>query len=164
MTAPEKAQEMIIRLSDLLRYSLKQKPDSLVSLEDELENCIKYLEIEKVRFGLRLNYSISCTPECQKYKVPGMILQPLFENSIKYSVAQSTDESAISASIVKLSDGIEICISNSVPPNPNSSEQGTGVGIDNIQRRLRLTYGLSNLLTIEKTKDLFTAKILIPQQ
>jgi sensor histidine kinase YesM len=162
MTMPEKAQEMIIRLSDLLRYSLKQKPDSLVSLEDELENCIKYLEIEKVRFGSRLNYSISCTPECQKYKVPGMILQPLFENSIKYSVAQSTDRSTISASIVKLSDGIEVSISNSVPLNSNFSEKGTGVGIDNIRRRLRLTYGLSNLLSIEKTKESFTARILIP--
>jgi sensor histidine kinase YesM len=161
MTQPEKAQEMIIRLSELLRYSLKQKPDSLVPLEKELDNCIKYLDIEKVRFGERLNYSIDCTAECLQHNVPGMILQPLFENAIKHSVAQSTDESKISVGIQKSSVGIEINVSNTIPPNPASAE-GTGLGLDNIRRRLRLTYGLTNLLTIEKSENIFTVKILIP--
>lgn len=161
ITSPEKAQEMIIRLSELLRYSLKQSPDSMVTLDSELDNCIKYLEIEKVRFGKRLSYSINTTPECQSVKVPGMIIQPLFENAIKHSVAQSAEESIISATISMQRLGVEISISNNLP-SEGISTSGTGVGLENIRRRLILIYGSSTLLAVNKTENSFTATLTIP--
>lgn len=161
ISSPEKAQEMIIRLSELLRYSLKQSPDSMVTLENELDNCIKYLEIEKVRFGARLQYSINTTPECLSVKVPGMIMQPLFENAIKHSVAQSANESTIVAAITRKAEFVDICISNSIPQDAFPTG-GTGVGLENIRRRLKLIYGTAQFLTVEKTEDKFTASIQIP--
>lgn len=161
MTSPDKAQEMIIRLSELLRYSLKQSPDSMVTLENELDNCIKYLEIEKVRFGSRLNYTINTTPDCLQQKVPGMIIQPLFENAIKHSVAQSAETSEIVAEISLQKSNVVISITNSIPTD-SIGVSGTGVGLENIRRRLVLIYGISNLLSVSKTEKTFSANLIIP--
>lgn len=161
MTSPEKAQDMITRLSELLRYSLKQSPGSMVSLNDELANCRKYLEIEKVRFGSRLNYNIECCDECFTFQVPSMILQPLFENAIKHSVAQSADESIVNASITRSEGYLFVEVSNSLPELPTSTA-GTGVGLENIRRRLKLIYGTSEFLKVSKHSGRFVVVITIP--
>lgn len=161
MTSPEKAQDMITRLSELLRYSLGQSPDSMVSLKEEINSCVKYLEIEKVRFGSRLIYSLDFPNELLDRRVPSMILQPLFENAIKHSVAQSAEPSEINAKIFKDSYGLIFNVTNSLPENPPSS-RGTGVGLENIKRRLNLIYGLTNLLSISKTEKEFNVTIRIP--
>lgn len=161
MTSPEKAQDMITRLSELLRYSLSQSPDSMVSLRDEINSCIKYLEIEKVRFGNRLVYTIDHPNDLLDVKMPSMILQPLFENAIKHSVAQSADQSTVKAKVSKDSFGLLINVSNSLPNTPTSS-RGTGVGIENITRRLNLIYGIGNLLTVNKSVNEFSVTIRIP--
>lgn len=163
MTSPEKAQEMITRLSELLRYSLRQSPDSMVSLSDELDNCNKYLEIEKVRFGKRLSYAIDCCDKCFDVQVPSMILQPLFENAIKHSVAQSADESIIKADISLENNFLHVVVTNSLPDFPTNSA-GTGVGLENIRRRLKLVYGSSDFISIGKTTDRFTVTITIPSK
>jgi LytS/YehU family sensor histidine kinase len=133
----------------------------MVPLSDELDNCKKYLEIEKVRFGSRLNYSLIVSPGCLDVQVPSMLLQPLFENAIKHSVAQSPDESIVESEIYSNELGVIVKVSNTLPDFPTSSS-GTGVGLENIRRRLILVYGVSNLLSIEKTATKFTVKIQIP--
>ena len=162
-TDPQKAQEMVIRLSELLQYSLKQSPNSRITLDNELDNCIKYLEIEKIRFGTRLKYSIDTDPECLSLQVPSMIIQPLFENAIKHSVAISPEESVVKAEAIKKSSGVEIRISNTL--HAQSSMPGsTGVGLANIRRRLSLLYGTSNLLKIDKSNNTFTAILTLPDE
>lgn len=161
LTAPEKAQEMIIRLSELLRYSLRQLPSSMVPLENELQNCAGYLEIEKVRFGSRLSYRFEVSPECVSFNVPGMIIQPLFENAIKHGVAQTPDETEIVAKVVKYTGGIEITVSNTIPSDPFAAA-GAGVGLDNIRRRLKLIYGAESLLKVSQTESTFSVTITIP--
>jgi LytS/YehU family sensor histidine kinase len=161
MTSPEKAQEMITRLSELLRYSLSQSPDSMVALKDEINNCVKYLEIEKVRFGSRLTYSINNPDELMNIRVPSMILQPLFENAIKHSVAQSAETSTITAEISRDNFGVIITVSNTLPESPPST-RGTGLGLANIKRRMNLIYGISNLLTVNKTETIFSVVVRIP--
>ncbi|HCY00525.1 MAG TPA: hypothetical protein DG754_10335, partial [Bacteroidales bacterium] len=118
ISAPEKAQDMINRLSELLRYSLKQSPNSMVSLNDEIENCKKYLEIEQVRFGSRLKYSLNFTVDVLSCMVPSMVLQPLFENAIKHSVAQTETTSVIEVGIEQTNLGISVSVSNTLPPTP----------------------------------------------
>jgi len=161
LTEPKKAQEMITRLSELLRYSLKQSPEAMVTLSDEISNCEKYLEIEKVRFGKRLSYAINSNPDCLAIKVPSMLLQPLFENAIKHSVAQTASESIVKADI-KIDKGfVRIVIENSLPNFPTDS-RSSGVGLENIKRRLILIYGTPSLLVINKTEDVFRVTVSIP--
>lgn len=161
VTEPEKAQEMIIRLSELLRYSLRQSPSSMVTLEREMECCIGYLEIEKVRFGSRLTYRFEATPECLNFDVPGMIIQPLFENAIKHGVAQTADETEIVAKAHRDFNGLYIEVSNTLPSEPYATA-GAGVGLENIRRRLKLIYGTESLLTISQTLTHFIVKITFP--
>lgn len=161
ISAPEKAQDMINRLSELLRYSLKQLPNSMVSLNDEIENCKKYLEIEQVRFGSRLKYSLNFTVDVLSCMVPSMVLQPLFENAIKHSVAQTETTSVIGVVIEQTNLGISVSVSNTLPPTPPSTT-GTGVGLENIKRRLLLMYETPNLLKVNRTDSEFTVTIIFP--
>lgn len=161
ISAPEKAQEMINRLSELLRYSLNQSPNSMVSLNDEIENCKKYLEIEQVRFGSRLKYSLNYTVDILSCMVPSMVLQPLFENAIKHSVAQTETTSVIGVVIEQTNLGISVSVSNTLPPTPPSTT-GTGVGLENIKRRLLLMYETPNLLRVNRTDSEFTVTIIFP--
>ncbi len=163
ITAPDKAQEMINRLSELLRYSLKQSPNSMVSLSDEVENCKKYLAIEQVRFGDRLKYNFDYSNEALQILVPSMVLQPLFENAVKHSVAQTDSTSIITAQFTQTSVGVCVSIINSLPETPASSI-GTGVGLENIKRRLQLMYGTATLLNVNKSIDKFTVTIEFPDK
>jgi len=81
---PEKAQEMVINLSTFMRYSLMHNEKEMVKFSRELDNIKLYLSIEKVRFGKKLNAEFEIDAHCMDAEIPNMILQPLFENAIKY--------------------------------------------------------------------------------
>ena len=83
----EAADQMLSRLSDLLRIALDQRGQQEVALKDELEFLQKYLEIEQARFGDRLTVEFAVDPETLDAQVPNLILQPLVENSIRHAVA-----------------------------------------------------------------------------
>ncbi len=161
MSNPDKAQDMIIRLSELLRYSLKQSPQSFVTLSDEIDNCTKYLEIEKVRFGNRLGYTINTCNDIQSISVPAMILQPLFENAIKHGVASSPEDGMIMASFSNKGSYLLIEISNTIS-NEFPVAKGTGVGIANISRRLSLLFGQNDLIKSSTEGNIYKVEIKIP--
>ena len=162
MSNPEKAQEMVIRLSDLLRYSLKQSSQSLVTINDEISNCIKYLDIEKVRFGKRLNYSINALDSVMSFQVPAMILQPLFENAIKHGIATTAEPGEVNAIFELNQNSLKIIISNTMSPETQTSK-GMGVGLVNIARRLSLLYGMNDLIQTKSNENLYTVEVIIPK-
>lgn len=161
LSDPDKAQDMIIRLSELLRYSLKQAPQSSVPVIQEIENCTRYLDIERVRFGSRLTYSINLNKDAEEVKIPSMLLQPVFENAIKHGIASTVDPGHISASIEKQGSIIIIAITNTFNPEVISSKS-TGVGLANIRRRLMLFFERNDLLSVTKTEKSFTTTLRIP--
>jgi len=162
MSNPEKAQEMVIRLSDLLRYSLKQSSQSLVSISDEISNCTKYLEIEKVRFGKRLNYSISAPDSVLNFQVPAMILQPLFENAIKHGIASSADPGEVNSTFELHENYLKIGITNTMSEE-NINAKGVGVGLVNITRRLSLLYGQVDLVKTSIVNSSYLVEVTIPK-
>ena len=119
---PEKAQKMVIKLSDCLRSSLQNDEKKTHTLSQELEVIRLYLDIEKIRFGDRLSIKYEISEECQSTHVPNMILQPLFENAIKFGLYETLENVEILTN-VKLNDNhIVITISNpsdskTQPPN-----------------------------------------------
>ncbi|MDZ7739239.1 MAG: histidine kinase [Bacteroidales bacterium] len=156
-----RAREMVIKLSEFMRYALSQKEDRTVSLETELGHLRLYLDIEKVRFGERLIIEENVSPGCLKFPIPNMILQPLYENAIKHGVYESTDTVRIKLSTEALSSGILIRISNDYDP-ASIPAGGTGTGLKNIRRRLELYYGKRSWLLTEKDNSIFTAELFIP--
>ncbi|WP_346861582.1 histidine kinase [uncultured Draconibacterium sp.] len=163
MTDPAKAQEMVINLSQLMRYSLKHEQSEKVSLKQELENNKLYLSIEKVRFGSKLNPVFAIEENCLKAQIPNMILQPLYENAIKYGVYEATEPVDVITHVRCSDEVLEVTISNSYDTNV-VSKKGEGIGLRNIRDRLQVIYANPHLLKIENKKNEFTVTLTIPQK
>lgn len=158
---PEKAQEMVIKLSDFLRYSLTHDKDEKTSLKKEFENIDRYLAIEKVRFGHRLNFNWKVPEYCINFEIPNMILQPLIENSIKHGVYHSTEEVLIELSCKKENGFVKIEIANDYDPEA-TKKVGHGIGLSNIRKRLQLIYQRQDLLETIADKMIFKAILKLP--
>ncbi len=163
ISKPEKAQEMVIKLSDFLRYSIGQDSREMNSLREEIENAQLYMEIEKVRFGDKLIFVNEVTEEYLKIKIPNLILQPLFENAIKYGVYESTETVTVKLSSQEVDNLLHISIHNNFDPE-SIPTSGEGIGLENIRKRLLLVYGRKDLLQVEKKKDTFKVTLKIPTE
>ena len=94
---PDKARELIQKLSSILRQTIESE-DSLSSLEDEIHLVNTYLEIEKERFGERLNYQLQLDPSLYNIKIPALILQPIVENAVEHGF--SVTKRSLNVSVV----------------------------------------------------------------
>jgi sensor histidine kinase YesM len=159
---PDKAQEMVLELSDFLRYTVRRDNNEEVSLRDELDNIRKYLDIEKIRFGNRLVIDEIVEDTCLDAKIPNLILQPVYENAIKHGVNESTDAITITTDCALENDELVIMISNNYSTGTLSST-GKGIGLENIRKRLMLHYKRTDLLEIEKSSYHFKITLKIPQ-
>jgi len=162
MSDSEKAGEMLMELSEFLRYTVRKNHDEQVSLRSEMENIEKYLDIEKIRFGNRLVVEEAIDEVCYDCKIPNMILQPIYENAIKHGVNESTDTVTITTKCSPHHGDLRISIGNNYTPG-NLSKRGQGLGLENIKKRLKLHFKRSDLLSIEKSSFYFTVHITIPK-
>lgn len=163
MSSPEEAREMIVRLSDFLRYSLKHRENEFVTLEEELVRMQDYLAIEKIRFGDKLRYTLETSERCKKVQVPTMILQPLIENAIKHGVYESLDPVDVNFRC-SVNDGfLRLELSNDFDPN-QPSRRGTGVGLQNVSERIRIVYDGKGRLNRSVKENKFTVSLFIPTQ
>jgi len=151
----ERANEMVTRLSNFLRYSLDNDPMQKVNLEQEITTLNLYLGIEKVRFEERLEIDFDINPDAEKALIPSLILQPLVENSIKYAIAKSENGGKISLRaqvfanelLLEIKDnGPGVKLENGALPN------GRGVGIRNTRDRLQELYNDKHSFTITNTE------------
>ncbi len=163
MSDPERAQEMVINLSQLMRYSLKHDQKEKVTFKQELENNKLYLNIEKVRFGSKLVPVFEIDNNCLKAEIPNMILQPLYENAIKYGVYEATEPVEIKTVCTCTDEFLQITISNPYDKN-TISKRGEGIGLRNIRDRLQIIYGNPYLLKLDDNKKEFTVTLTIPQK
>lgn len=162
MTNPEEAREMIIRLSDFLRYSLKHRENEYVPLGEELGRMKDYLAIEKVRFGEKLLYEFDVSPECESFPVPTMIFQPLFENAIRHSVYESVDMVTIRFSCMTDHGFMKAIVTNDYDPGVPSMK-GTGVGLQNVRQRIALAYKDKGTVQWVGKDGIFSVTILFPR-
>ncbi len=150
------AETMIQTLSTFYRHTLSGDPTSDVPLTDEIDLQELYLAIEKVRFPERLSCRISVADEVADALVPGMILQPLVENSVKYAVAASQAKVTIAIDAARHGDELVITVSDDGPGVSTTSRAGTagcGIGLNNVRDRLRARYGEAGRLTFGKRAE-----------
>jgi two-component system, LytTR family, sensor kinase len=154
---PELAREMVVKLANILRVLLKDR-EAFLPLREELQFTDDYLDIEVVRFGSKLKVVKEIAEETLDIVVPGMLLQPLIENSIKHGLeprisggtvtlrSRVTDEGRLMVEVED--DGVGIgperndasLVSGLVRP-------GTGIGVRNVRERMEVLYG--DLATVE---------------
>jgi len=161
ITNPDKAQDMVIKLSDFLRYTLSHDKEEKTSLEEEFNNLHRYLDIEKIRFGHRLNFSTNIPEECNNHLIPNMILQPLLENAIKHGVYNSTEEVLVEMTCMHDNENVTIEIRNEYDPE-SVKKKGEGIGLRNIRKRLQIIYKRNDLLVVSADKLIFTATLKLP--
>jgi LytS/YehU family sensor histidine kinase len=135
-----RAREMCIRLSDFLRSSLGLGERDSVPLREELALARSYLEVERVRFGARLQFSENIQESCQDCAVPVLLLQPLVENAVKHGIAGLVEGGAIRLSVERLGPSVRVAVENAFDPDAAPPNR-LGMGLPQVRRRLELRYG-----------------------
>jgi LytS/YehU family sensor histidine kinase len=144
-TAPDRAFETLMRLTSLLRGVLRRSEGEFATLGEEIELIESYLNIERARFEDRLRVTIDAPDSLRNLRIPALLVQPLVENAIKHGISPSRagGEVVISARIVS-GDKLQISVRDT---GLGASEQALiagrkrGVGLSNIERRLKTHYG-----------------------
>lgn len=135
------AERMIQTLSRFYRRSLAEEPTSDHSLAEEIELQKLYLDIEAVRFPERLRTVIDIPDGLAAAQVPGMILQPLVENSVKYAVAPSREPVTVCISAREEFGRLEIIVSDDGAEKRKAGVEGFGIGLSNVRDRLKARFG-----------------------
>jgi len=161
---PDKAEKTVENLCDLFRYALKNT--SSVTLQEEVEACKRYLEIEKLRLDERLEYSWDIKVELNNILVPALILQPLIENAVFHGVQPARDGGALYIVIYRQSEWLVIDLINSLP---NSTDDGSVVAtntsghqlaLDNLRSRLETYFNGNAELQETVFKNHYHTRIL----
>jgi sensor histidine kinase YesM len=160
---PEEARKMVMQLSDFLRGTIRKEDHQWVTLNEELQYLHLYLDIEKVRFGHRLATRIEVDQQAENSKLPALLLQPVVENAIKFGLYDTTGETAIQLSATEQENMLIIKVTNPFDPETASPKQGTGFGLQSIQRRLYLLFARNDLLKTETKENIFITTVKIPQ-
>lgn len=140
---PLAAEDVLLRLSGLLRISLDQMDSNEIPLARELEFLDLYLGIQRRRFGERLSVDIHAQPATLALLVPTLILQPLVENAIRHGIGKHKGQECIEVFANPQRDGLQIEVwnSNSVVDEPSERIFQRGVGLRNTRARLEHLYG-----------------------
>ena len=162
VSRPEQARKMIQQLSDFLRGTLKKEENQWITLEEELQHLQLYLEIEKVRFGHRLHTGLVHDADASTHRIPHMLLQPVVENAIKFGLYDTTEEVTISITTTVTPAYLLVTVKNPFDPATSSPKQGTGFGLNSVQRRLYLLFARNDLLTTVVEGNSFTTTVKIP--
>lgn len=164
-TAPDKAFDTLMRLTQLLRKLLRST-EEFCKLEEELNLIESYLEIERARFEEKLQAKIEVSQDLRNLRVPSLILQPLVENSIKHGISKNKTGGTVSISAKLENKSGEVFLVLTVSDTGAGTRDfvnSNGVGLNNIRQRLKSYYGSAASLQIENRTGAGTiAEIKIP--
>lgn len=158
---PEAAETAVENLSSLFRANLKET-SSFCSLKTELDLVKGYLELEQWRLGDRLCVEWRESIHDSQWPVPVLCLQPLVENAVVHGVASRTDGGKIIISALQTPRVTTLTVENSIGLGAGS-HKGHGVGLDNVQRRLRVLYGSEARCLVEKTGSHYKVTVNLPK-
>lgn len=162
-SAPEKAETAIENLADLFRVSLSDARKQ-VSLEEELELCQRYIEIEQLRLGDRLviEWDLDVPNDAQ---VPALLLQPLLENAIYHGIESQTQGGSIKVKGSLTNKQIEFTLTNSLPEkNAPQRQHGNQIAQDNVRERLTALYAHRGKLEIKEEDGIYQVSLQFPYE
>lgn len=136
------APEIVLRLSEMMRYMLYECNEKQVYLEKEVNYLVNYLELEKLRHGSKMKVSLNIEGEPGAKMIAPLMFIPFIENSFKHGISQHTQDSYVNINMKIESDNISLIIENSKAPTmPGSNlKKSGGIGLVNVKRRLELLY------------------------
>ncbi len=160
---PEQAEDAVLDLSELFRASLRTQ-DRLISLDEELSLCRRYLMIEGLRLGDRLQVDWQIAPELDQQAVPPLSIQPLVENAIYHGIQPCPGGGTLRIEGYLRGDSVYILVQNPKPDSDQSRHDGNRMALDNIQARLRALFGEAAVLKQSHQQDTYTVTLRLPHQ
>jgi two-component system LytT family sensor kinase len=168
-TKPEEARELLTEFAEFTRYAFRGNR-SYVTLADELHYVEKYLRLEQARFGDRLQVRVSVAPEVLTAVVPVLSMQPLVENAVRHGVENASGPCRIEILGADLDTDVELTVKDggagmtAEEAAAALAGRGAGIGLANVQARLRSTFGPEYGLEVESTPgEGTTVRMLVPK-
>ena len=139
--APDKAEEMTLRLAAVFRYVLTNTDRQFTSVREEIDFARSYLDIEKARFEDRLKVRFDVDPSVLQENVPALLLQPLIENALKHGLCPKRGGGTLSVVARRTASGFELIFADDgMGLEARRQESGTHVGLQNVKNRLHAAY------------------------
>jgi two-component system sensor histidine kinase AlgZ len=159
---PRRAETVIENLAELFR-ALMSDQRKLVRLDEEVNLCLNYLEIEQIRLGdrLRVNWKIEAMPAATL--VPPLLLQPLVENAVYHGIEPNDGPGSIEIAIDDLGRQVRIQLSNPAGKPGASTSQGNRMALANIRERLQLQYDAEASLGVESKDGRYVVTMILPK-
>jgi two-component sensor histidine kinase len=137
--APDKVEKMILTLSDIYRKVLTLPEDRFIPLEEEIQLVREYLEIEKIRMGERLSFSIDVQPGLESFKIAPLLIEPLVENAVIHGIGPKPEGGTVQIDIWRTEGKVEIVVADD-GVGIDKKHSKAGFGLNSIQERLALSY------------------------
>jgi two-component system LytT family sensor kinase len=160
----KKAEEIVIKIAEFMRYSLLSEDQQLVPLAREIEIIRHYLDIEKVRFGEKLDVITIIDPKAEDYPVPILLIHSLVDNAVKHGMETSTLPLRIRIKAGIVNERLTVEIENTgvwVEPKHTTGRSNTGTGLENTRRRLEHFYPGNHSFDILKEPGTVRARIIL---
>ncbi len=157
----EKTPSLILKLSDILSYTLYESGVPKVSLDKEVKLIENIIALEKERFEKRVEITFEKKGDFDQIEIPPLLLVPLVENAFKHGVKNEVHKGWINISLVVEKSQLFFKIENSIPERTDFLEDERGLGLKNVSRRLELIYGENHSLQIKKTNNTFLVSLKI---
>jgi len=156
-----KTSQAILELSQLMRYMLTDCAKPLVDLSREIQILHDYIQLEKERFGSRLEIAINCSGDIANKQIPPLLLMPFVENSFKHGAGEMIEQAWISLNLTVKDDLLKFKLINGKPAPTNKEGRSSLVGLLNVKRRLSLLYPNAHDLRITEDEDTFVVNLNI---
>ncbi|HKK45286.1 MAG TPA: histidine kinase [Balneolaceae bacterium] len=160
----EKVPEMLLKLSDIMRYMLKDGNDRFVSLDKELNYLKDFIDLQKLRLEGRGEVKFEVEGYATPYRIAPLLLVAFVENSFKHSMRSEVDNILIKINIRIANDTLHLYVENTYWDNGNDSYKNsqnaeTGIGLKNVRKRLELMYPDKHNLEIERENGRFVVQL-----
>lgn len=156
---PERAENVLEDLAELFRAALAEIGAS-VALEDEIELARRYLAIEQLRFGERMQVTWDLDLSASRARVPPLVLQPLVENAVRHGIEPATGGGRIQVRTRVRMGMVEVRVRNTLPEEPGP--RGSGIALENVRERLRLLHDVAGTLETSVADGVFQARMMVP--
>lgn len=157
----KQAPEVILKLSEMMRYTIYEGEKNTVSIKDEITYLENYIELHKIRYkkpvSIQFNYTIS-----ENISIPPLLFINLLENAFKHGVDTLTENAFIKMELTNNANFIYFSIENNFDKKENNQTKGKGIGLTNLKRRLSLLYPKTHQLEFTQQSDVYKVTLKVP--
>ncbi|MTI26865.1 GHKL domain-containing protein [Fulvivirga kasyanovii] len=154
-----RAKSMVLKLSDMMRYSIYDGQKGLVLLEQEVEYLNNYIELHKARYHKKIDIRFTCHIQTEGVEVVPLMFIILLENAFKHGVENLREEAYIQMSLIANENEVSFAVENNFDLEEASSAHG--IGIKNLKRRLQLAYPKRHSLKLKTLNDIYKAQLTL---